>query len=427
MRALALRAIRSSNPSALARGMSGRLFRRLPSLLVVALATVVVGLDANAARAEFDYLLKYPGGVGDIGPRGDLTRGPDGTLYFATYGFGRRGWGSVDALSPPAVPGDPWRLERLHDFDATSPGMFPLAGVTLGPDGEVYGTTGAGGSHGVGTVFRLNPPAGPGERWTKDILHEFGSRPGGRPATNLTLGPDGALYGTTDTRGSSDCGAAFRLKPKASGALPWAYKVLARFTPAFGCTPSSALVRDGGGNLYGTLSDRGLFDGGAVFQLAAQPDGAYRLVKLKGFGAGLANPVGLARDASGALVGAAQNGGQFSGCGGAFRLAPPAAGETRWAYDTIRVLGGPTGVCRPVSLASDGDRLIVLTRQGGAENLGTLLTLTPRADDPSKYALRIRESFPGTAYSPRGAPVVGPGGEIYGYTSGPITIWRSGP
>jgi hypothetical protein len=48
-------------------------------------------------------------------------------------------------------------LTVLASFDSNT-GTNPVAGLTLGPDGNYYGTTTSGGSGGGGTIYRLNLP-----------------------------------------------------------------------------------------------------------------------------------------------------------------------------------------------------------------------------------------------------------------------------
>ena len=46
----------------------------------------------------------------------------------------------------------------LHNFDNNgTDGAYPYAGLVFDTAGNLYGTTYAGGSYGVGTVFELTP------------------------------------------------------------------------------------------------------------------------------------------------------------------------------------------------------------------------------------------------------------------------------
>ena len=63
--------------------------------------------------------------------------------------------------------------------------------------GCFYGTTATGGKHDGGTVFRLTPEG------VFTTLHSFtGSLDGFLPEASLVLGPDGNFYGTTSAGGA---------------------------------------------------------------------------------------------------------------------------------------------------------------------------------------------------------------------------------
>ena len=80
--------------------------------------------------------------------------------------------------------------------------------------GKLYGTTTAGGSScGCGVVYQLSPQ-GDGS-WKYILLHTFTGPDGILPDANLTLGPDGKLYGTTVGGGPPGHagGVVFQLTP----------------------------------------------------------------------------------------------------------------------------------------------------------------------------------------------------------------------
>ena len=99
----------------------------------------------------------------------------------------------------------------IHNFTGGGDGAYPYAGVTVGPGGVLYGTASGGGSHGAGTVFKLNQV---NSSWVFSPLYEFtGGSDGGVPYGGVVIGPNGALYGTTYTGGEDDYGLVFELRP----------------------------------------------------------------------------------------------------------------------------------------------------------------------------------------------------------------------
>jgi len=104
------------------------------------------------------------------------------------------------------------------------------------------------------------------------ILHQFGeSGDGSLPSSSLIFDSSGNLYGTTDTGGALNGGTVFQLVPRSGGG--WTENILYSFNTqnGDGWDPVSGVVMDGSGNLYGTT----LYGGshcsaggcGAVFEL----------------------------------------------------------------------------------------------------------------------------------------------------------------
>jgi len=101
-------------------------------------------------------------------PNAGLLIGPGGVLYGTSYFGGRgevhcqlggsQGCGTVFSLTPPASPGGRWTEQVLHAFDDGNVGAWPTTGLTLGPNGVLYGSTSVGpGRTTGGLVFSLQP------------------------------------------------------------------------------------------------------------------------------------------------------------------------------------------------------------------------------------------------------------------------------
>jgi uncharacterized repeat protein (TIGR03803 family) len=220
-----------------------------------------------------------------------IVFGDDGTLYGTTYGggvdgsnCGSIGCGTVYSLTPPATPGGAWTETTLYNFTGSGgDGDFPAAGVVIGPNGVLYGTTLGGGTGGCaglpfpgcGTVFSLIPPASPGGAWTERVLYRFiGGSDGANPSTGLAMGSHGVLYGTTANTGNGSCqfvgagcGTVFSLTAPASAGGAWTETTLYAFSGEDGDQPSS-LVIGRNGVLYGTTISGGASNAGTVFSLA---------------------------------------------------------------------------------------------------------------------------------------------------------------
>jgi hypothetical protein len=161
---------------------------------------------------------------------GSLSADSKGNLYGVTaYGGSGTGckdqftWmpgcGTVFELQPPTAPGGSWTETVLYNFTGIDgDGAYPTGGLTLSPNGALYGATSAGGNVpannvGYGTVFQLISPTPSGGAWTEHVLHRFNGTDGSVPAVALTLAAGPVLYGTTFQGGTSNEGTVFMLVP----------------------------------------------------------------------------------------------------------------------------------------------------------------------------------------------------------------------
>jgi uncharacterized repeat protein (TIGR03803 family) len=340
-------------------------------------------LAAVAAPAQtFNTLLNLDGNDGTM-PVAGLVQGTDGAFYGTAISGGANDWGAIFKVTSDgtittlysfcpektcadgALPSAGLTLTNNGDFFGTAAagganqsgvvfelsaaGVFstlysfcaqvncpdgtePLAGLVEGTDGNLYGTTNAGGADGAGTVFRIS------RKGALTTIHSFCLHgicsDGSFPTAGLIEGTDQNFYGTTSTGGScgigSGCGTAYRITRE--GTLTTVYS----FCNTKGCTdgtqPAAALVQGTDGNLYGTTYGGGANDSGSVFKLT--PNG--KLTTLYSFCARAECPDGTAPDApliqatDGSLYGTTQFGGNINcnpsydgmGCGTLFRLSP---------------------------------------------------------------------------------------------------------
>lgn len=205
-------------------------------------------------------------GVYDGQNPGAVIFGSNGALYGFTPAGGpaafackRIGCGTVFQLTPPGKKGGSWNKTILYSFPGTSTdGRSPNPDIVFDSQGNLYGTTAAGGtSNYYGIVFQLKPQSG--GKWTETVLHNFtGGSDGGYPFGGVTVGSNGAFYGTASYSGTaSDSGTAFQLTPP-SGGGNWTYNVIHTFAGGSGgATPSSTMAFDTSGNLYGTTENGG--------------------------------------------------------------------------------------------------------------------------------------------------------------------------
>jgi uncharacterized repeat protein (TIGR03803 family) len=240
-----------------------------------------------------------------------------GNLYGATFagaeGSCYSGCGVVYQLTPSHGG---WNLTVLYSFTGLGDGGEPVDGVILDQSGNVYGTTGIGGSGGLGTVFELTAT---GSGWTENILHSFqGGSDGKFPEAGLVFDPAGNLYGVTEGGGGHNNGTAFELQ---SSNGDWNYSLLYNLGLQSG-QPLATPILDSAGNLYGTAFSGGTHNAGAAYELTSS-DGSWNYISLHDFviSDGEYPSGSLVFDAEGNLYGTTSYGGAF-GHGVVFEITP---------------------------------------------------------------------------------------------------------
>ena len=141
-----------------------------------------------------------------------LVEGTDGYLYGTTYEGGTHGEGAAFRIKP-----DGSSYSVIYSFGQTqADGYNPYGGLVFGSNGDLYGVTAYGGSINEGMVFELTTSG------TLTALHSFGGTPsdGQIPLAALTLGKDGNFYGTTSVGGPNGQGIVFKMTPAGTGARP---------------------------------------------------------------------------------------------------------------------------------------------------------------------------------------------------------------
>lgn len=134
----------------------------------------------------------------------------------AVIAFGGMLYGTTDAFGEPGGAGvlfsvtTSGSLFTLHHFGSGTDGVRARARL-LAVNGDLYGTTSAGGRYGRGTIFKVAlAHAGAGRSGADTILHDFtGGLDGAAPLAGLTY-LNGSLYGTASAGGKHNYGTIFR-------------------------------------------------------------------------------------------------------------------------------------------------------------------------------------------------------------------------
>ncbi len=345
---------------------------------------LVVGAGSSAAAAPespqtagtVEVVHAFEASVGI--PLATLVEGHDGALYGTTGRGGRHGLGTIFKWETGV-------FSVVHSFDGPTTGSAAQGGLVVAPDGAIYGTAYRGGANDQGTVFKL-------QNGLVSVVHAFDlTNTGANPWLGLSLGYDGALYGTTEAGGTFGGGTLFKI----SGDV---LTVLHAFDPANlgGWKPLGPPILAGGGALYGTTSLGGASNFGTIYRWQSGRMAAASFISAIG-----RTPTGtLAEAPDGTIYGTT-----FGGNGTVFKLQGG-------VLSRVQALGFSTGTIpwSGVQKGSDG-ALYGTTSRGGTSNSGTIFRI-------QGGTFSVVRSFPGGAdgVAPFGGILQTAGGALYGTT-----------
>ncbi|HLW87195.1 MAG TPA: choice-of-anchor tandem repeat GloVer-containing protein [Terriglobales bacterium] len=356
------------------------------ALSTLALLTLTAALATLANAQVYTDLFNFRGPDGAL-PQGPslLAQGRDGNLYGTASQGGAYRSGVVFEVTLDG------KEKVLFNFDyQRTDGSLPFSGLTLGTDGDFYGTTNAGGTSTWGTIFKITSAG------SLTTLYSFtGGADSGDPEAPPIQGANGTFYGTTS-----------------EGATPFAYNITSSgsFT-VLGALPGSSygLMQATDGNFYGTTYNGGRSSNcpagcGTVFRMT--PKGSTTTVSSFYGENGTEPVVGVTEGSDGNLYGTATRGGNYSR-GVLFAV-------TRQGFTVLHDFGDPNypndGAYPYAGLvqASDGN-LYGVASNGGTMNQGVMFQITPTGS----YAIVYDFQSAGGG-SPCTTPVQHTNGKIYG-------------
>jgi uncharacterized repeat protein (TIGR03803 family) len=406
-------------------------YRSTVTTLTIVFALAVV-LMQSAQAQTYTVLHNFTGGADGASPLAGLTIDGAGNLYGTTYYGGSVNNGVVFKL---AHKGAGFVFNILHSFGSED-ALNPSAKVTIGRDGNLYGTTPFGvpgtgcGEYGCGTVFNLRlPPTACHTAlcpWNESIAYQFpaGEKNGAWPFSAVIFDQNGNMFGTT--QGNNLPGNAFELMPSGSG---WIQSVIFTFADqSTGTVPMGDLVRDQAGNLYGVTWEGGVNKVGLVFQLAPSGSGwtenVLRSFDLSSDGA---NPAGgLILDKAGNLYGTTGGNGGW-GVGTVFMLSP--SGGT-WNETILHNFARNENPEANLTMDAAGN-LYGTTLRGGKDGGGTIFKMTPGSGGWTYTVLKEFDTCNDGCF-PMSDVTIGASGNLYGTTSGGGTygqgvVWEITP
>lgn len=325
----------------------------------------------NKDGAGFAVLHHFQGGAIDgQQPTLELLQASDGLLYTATQRGGSGDAGTVCRITTTGAG-----FEIIHHFPAngTNDGRLPNTRLTEGPDGYLYGTTGAGGNGGedeffagFGVVFRLLKD---GDVYSV-VRRWEGSVADGQYPRNVFIGSDGLLYGTSQNAAFADnLDGLFRMDITGGG-----FGFVSTWVNADNQTIRlNAIFESADGHFYGTSRAGGVAQVGQAFRLRPNGTQYQSLHDFSAVGGDGNLPATLLRDTDGTLCGSTVAGGTENS-GTIFKLEPSGTYSLLHQFDTQSgfplsliaasdgLLYGTVSSSREVfRLAKDGSGYTVLT------------------------------------------------------------------
>ena len=381
--------------------------------LFVWLGIVLATVSTASAEWNEKVLYSFQSVPDGATPVGAVVFDKQGNLYGTTRDGGSSSCpsvqqcGTVYQLAPPAKAGDPWKETVLYIFkgNTSKDGASPYGGLVIDAAGNLYGTTGYGGTGncvvlgilmGCGTVFELSPPKQKGGPWTETVLYSFPTpKQGFVPWGDLAFDGAGNLYGATIYGGGKGttcnpyyryCGAVFELIPPKTKGGAWTEKTLYGFKGVAsgaqfgdGANPNGGLVLDGIGAIYGTT----YFGGNNV-------------------------------------KGECQGGVGGTGCGIVFKLTPPSQKGGNWTEKVIHQFDGKDGSNSNAGVVFDGSGNLYGTTSFGPGPYGLVFELKKPSGQVHSWTETVLHTFSGgnDGENPMAGLIFDTSGNLYGTALG---------
>jgi uncharacterized repeat protein (TIGR03803 family) len=437
---------------------NSRLVAVVRGAVTLALLSALLVFAVRPAKAQTEQVLYSFGGNPDgANPYSGLIFNA-GNLFGTTFDGGLYGFGTVFELSPNGSGG--WTETVLYNFCPVAPsctdGQNPAYGqLIFDKQGNLYGTTFAGGTLASGTVFELTRS---GSTWNYNVIYSFAGQPdAANPNNGMVIDAAGNLYGTAYAGGATDSGAVFQIHPTGTGT--WTEQAIASVAEVFaglaidstgdlygtttgsvfkiipngvnnwylaniltftngavqGNTPNGTPILDSAGNVYGTTTFGGKSNLGVVYKLTKGGLLKYTEKVLYNFGANGTKPYGgVVMDSAGNLYGTTTAGGK-NGAGVVYQLV---FNGVSYVERSLQPFVGSNGAVSYGSLVLDSaGYLYGTTYYGGSNGEGSVfvanahaatssITLTSSLN-PSVSGQAV--TFTATVTSPSGPP---PDGEV---------------
>jgi hypothetical protein len=319
-----------------------------------------------------------------------LVRDVRGSLWGAMAAGGKANSGLIYRFDPATA-----RVEVVVEFtgaDGPTPGRLPYPKLVIDDRGFLWGVTREGGASRRGTVFKLECATGK----FSHVLEFSGAaesnagegKYGGGLPTAGTLGKDGkSFWAALSNQGN---GSIFRVET-ATGALTTVLTFTGRDGPAPGRYPSSGVVSDGEGFIWGTTLSGGHRDLGTVFKIEESTGKFTSIAQFEGLGSAATtgeNPhTTLVSDGRGRMWGSTDGGAEAT----IFRIST-GKGE----FKHVAKFSSKDGVPRPslwAGMTSDGKGTVWGTAMNGGPTAGGMIFKIDAAAESLSTAVEFPKDY----------------------------------
>jgi uncharacterized repeat protein (TIGR03803 family) len=362
-------------------------------------------------------------------PRAGLILTPDGKLYGTTDCQRDKSRNIVAGGTVYQVDPLNKTIAHMHDFSLldnklhNADGVCPLAPLSIGADGLLYGTASLGGSVGGGVLFRFKP----GDNTTFTVLHHFGTSEhqsdGANPLGGVASDGHGAYYGATHS------GVIYRWDGSSVTPVHAFDPLKSDRTNFGGSTPYGSPVFGADGKLYGSTFYGGKNGRGTVYSMDPATKNFQVIHDFEPYtftGNGDNTPLqSLFLASDGALYGA----NEFGGASGNGLLWKVSGGVFSTLHEFSSYLSNPRfsnwDGGQPLSTLAEGadDMIYGTTFYGGANSVGTIFRITKDGTGFESLFSFQPGSDPGGTYPYTGLTRM-PNGSMVGTTYGSPVVYR---
>jgi len=206
------------------------------------------------AKGKYSILHTFTGATNDgkYPTYTSLLMDSAGTLYGVTEEGGSANGGILYTFIKTGT------LTILHSFmGGTTDGCNVLGTPFIDKNGNFYGTTSSCGASGLGTVWKVSANG------DESVLHSFagGTTDGEYPLAGVIVDANGNVYGNTETGGASNLGTVYKISPGGT------FTLVHSFAGTDGKYPYGSFVRNAKGTLFGTALNGGTIGYGTVWKM----------------------------------------------------------------------------------------------------------------------------------------------------------------